>query len=205
MKKRIERLIIFCMLITITIPNIAYAKTNMRYEQEKTNIVEPYGPKIEDLKSKDVIINNLQEIKRIRGNLTAINISESSTPNELKDVYNRLDFYIQEFIEIKKNLDNNIKTYTNSFSDKFFSEQVLFIAESYIVSLRQQQNLIIALQEKKVDAKKTGLFKLFNTYISLYYFRRPNDGICWYLFCSNISALKNLFIANNKYLKLDNF
>lgn len=33
MKKRIERLIIFCMLITITIPNIAYAKTNMRYEQ----------------------------------------------------------------------------------------------------------------------------------------------------------------------------
>ncbi len=104
MKKRIERLIIFCMLITITIPNIAYAKTNMRYEQEKTNIVEPYGPKIEDLKSKDVIINNLQEIKRIRGNLTAINISESSTPNELKDVYNRLDFYIQEFIEIKKKI-----------------------------------------------------------------------------------------------------
>ena len=171
MKKRIERLIIFCMLITITIPNIAYAKTNMRYEQEKTNIVEPYGPKIEDLKSKDVIINNLQEIKRIRGNLTAVNISESSTPNELKDVYNRLDFYIQEFIEIKKNLDNNIKTYTNS-------ELVLFIAESYIVSLRQQQNLIIALQEKKVDAKKL----VYSSYlIPIYHYITLGDQMTAYV------------------------
>ena len=149
MKKRIERLIIFCMLITITIPNIAYAKTNMRYEQEKTNIVEPYGPKIEDLKS-----------------------------NELKDVYNRLDFYIQEFIEIKKNLDNNIKTYTNSFSDKFFSEQVLFIAESYIVSLRQQQNLIIALQEKKVDAKKL----VYSSYlIPIYHYITLGDQMTAYV------------------------
>lgn len=178
MKKRIERLIIFCMLITITIPNIVYAKTNMRYEQEKTNIVEPYGPKIEDLKSKDVIINNLKEIKRIRGNLTAVNISESSTPNELKDIYNRLDFYIQEFIEIKKNLDNNIKTYTNSFSDKFFSEQVLFIAESYIVSLRQQQNLIIALQEEKVEAKKL----VYSSYlIPIYHYITLGDQMTAYV------------------------
>lgn len=178
MKKKIDRLIIFCMLITMISTNIAYAQTNELYKQEETSILEPYGPKVEDLKSKDVIVKNLKDIKRIRGNLTSINITQNSTPEDLKNTYNSLEFYIKEFSEIKKNLDNNIITYKDSFSDTFFSEQILFIAESYIISLKQQQNLIIALQANKVEARK--LF--YSSYlIPVYYYLTLGDQMVSYI------------------------
>ncbi|MDZ4993463.1 hypothetical protein GNF80_10865 [Clostridium perfringens] len=171
MRRRVKRLLIFFMLIMMTMTNVSYA-------QVKTNEAEPYGPKVEDLKSKDIIIKNLQNIKRIRGNLISVNITENSKPEDLKETYNQLDYHIQEFNEIKKNLDNNIITYKDSFSDVFFSEQILFIAESYIISLRQQQNLINALQEQRVEAKK--LF--YSSYlIPTYYYLNLGDQMTSYI------------------------
>lgn len=171
MRRRVKRLVIFFMLIMLTMTNVSYA-------QVRTNTAEPYGPKVEDLKSKDVIIKNLQNIKRIRGNLLSVNITENSKPEDLKETYKKLDYYIQEFNEIKKNLDNNITTYKDSFSDVFFSEQILFIAESYIISLRQQQNLINALQEQRVEAKK--LF--YSSYlIPTYYYLNLGDQMTSYI------------------------
>lgn len=178
MRKRVERVIIFFILIMMTMTNISYAHTNISYEQAKTSTMQPYGPKVEDLKSKDVIVKNLQDIKRIRGNLTSVNITENSTPESLKDTYKFLDYYMQEFNEIKKSLDTNITAHKDSFSDVFFSEQILFIAESYIISLRQQQNLINALQEQRVEAKK--LF--YSSYlIPIYYYLTLGDQMTAYI------------------------
>lgn len=178
MGRKTKRLVIFFMLIMMATTNVAYAQTNISCEQEKTSTVQPYGPKVEDLKSKDIIAKNLQNIKRIRGNLTSVNITENSTPENLKDTYKYLDYYIQEFNEIKKSLETNITTYKDSFSDVFFSEQVLFIAESYIISLRQQQNLINSLQEQKIDAKK--LF--YSSYlIPVYYYLNLGDQMTAYI------------------------
>lgn len=171
MRKKVNRFIIFFILIMMTMSNISYA-------QIKTHNESPYGPKVEDLKSKEVIVKSFQDIKRIRGNLISISITENSTTEELNDTYKSLNYYIDEFNEIKKKLDNNIIAHKDSFSDTFFSEEVLFIAESYIISIRQQQNLIIALQEKKIDAKK--LF--YSSYlIPTYYYLNLGDQMAAYI------------------------
>lgn len=178
MKKKLNYLITFCILITINTTNIVYANTDTLHKQEKINVIEPYGPKVEDLKSKENIIKNLNEIKRIRGNLTSIRITQNLTQDELKNIYNRLDLYINEFDQIKKNLDNDIIKYSDSFSDTFFSEQILFIAQSYIISLKQQQNLIIALQTKKVSSEN--LF--YSSYlIPVYYYLTLGDQMVSYI------------------------
>ncbi|MGG7144291.1 hypothetical protein ACQPVP_12610 [Clostridium nigeriense] len=171
MRRKVKRSIILFMFIMMIIGNISYVEV-------KASVDSPYGPKVEDLKSKEVVVNSFQDIKRIRGNLTTISIKESSTPEELNNTYKSLNYFIEEFNEIKKNLDNNIATHKDSFSDVFFSEQILFIAESYIISIRQQQNLIIALQEKKVDAQK--LF--YSSYLlSPYYYLNLGDQMVAYI------------------------
>ena len=51
MQKKISRLIIFLILITLTMTNVAYAQPTTRQNT-------PDGPKVEDLKDKDDIIQN---------------------------------------------------------------------------------------------------------------------------------------------------
>ena len=171
MSRKVSRLIIFVILITLTMTNIAYA-------QPTTNRVSPYGPKVEDLKNKEDIIKNLQDIKRIRANLTVMNITESSTPEELKSIDKDLEYYIEQFNTIRKNLDNHKLTYKDSFSDVFFSDQILFIADSFIISLRQQQNLVRGLENNKDEAKK--LF--YSSYlIPVYYYFTLGDNMTSYI------------------------
>lgn len=171
MLKRVKRLIIFLMFIIMTITNISYA-------QVKESPESPYGPILEDLKSKEFIIKNIQDIKTIRRNLTTISITQNSTPEELSNTYKDLDYYIQQLNEIKRALDTNIISYKGSYSDQFFSQQVIFIAESYIISCRQQQHLIVSLQEKKIDAQK--LF--YSSYlIPIYYYLNLGDQMIAYI------------------------
>lgn len=171
MTRKVSRSIILLILITLTMTNISYAKLT-------TNQDAPYGPKVEDLKGKEDIVKNLQEIKRIRGNLIVMNITENSTLEELKSIDKDLEYYIQQFNTIRRNLDNHKLSYKDSFSDVFFSEEILFIADSYIISLRQQQNLVRALEDKKVDAKK--LF-YSNYLIPIYYYLSLGDQMISYI------------------------
>ena len=171
MPRKVSRLILLVILITLTMTNIAYA-------QPTTNRVSPYGPKVEDLKNKEDIIKTLQDIKRIRANLTVMNITESSTPEELKSIDKDLEYYIEQFNTIRKNLDNHKLTYKDSFSDVFFSDQILFIADSFIISLRQQQNLVRGLEKNKDEAKK--LF--YSSYlIPVYYYFTLGDNMTSYI------------------------
>ena len=171
MLKRVKRLIIFLVFIIMTMTNISYA-------QVKESPESPYGPILEDLKSKEFIIKNIQDIKTIRRNLTTISITQNSTPEELSSTYKDLDYYIQQLNEIKRALDTNIISYKGSYSDEFFSQQVIFIAESYIISCRQQQHLIVSLQEKKIDAQK--LF--YSSYlIPVYYYLNLGDQMIAYI------------------------
>lgn len=57
MQSKIKRVIMFMILITITLTNVAYAQPTTRQN-------EPYGPKVEDLKGKEDIIQNLQQMKK---------------------------------------------------------------------------------------------------------------------------------------------
>lgn len=171
MPRKVSRLILLVILITLTMTNIAYA-------QPTTNQNVPYGPKVEELKGKEDIVKNLQEIKRIRANLTVMNITENSTTEQLKSIDKDLDYYIEQFNIVRKNLENHKLLYKDSFPDVFFSEQILFIADSFIISIRQQQNLVRALETNKVDAKK--LF-YSNYLIPVYYYLTLGDQMISYM------------------------
>lgn len=171
MQRKIRRLILVLALITIAMTNISYA-------QPPTSQIAPYGPKVEELKGKADIIKYFQDIKRIRANLIVITISENSTDKELNNIYSGLDIYIEEFNNIRKGLEKHRILYKDSFPDNFFSEQISFIADSYIISLRQQQNLIRALKDNKTEAKQ--LF--YSSYlIPVYYYLSLGDQMSAYI------------------------
>lgn len=179
MGKRMSKLIALIIIIMLTSANISYAQTttNILYIPS-TDPISPYGPQIEDLQNKEDILKNLEDIKRIRGNLIVININENSTTEELKEIDKDIDFYIQQLETIKKNLDNHKLSYKDSFPDLFFSEQILLIVDSYIISLRQQQNLIRSLETNKAEARK--LF--YSSYlIPVYYYLTLGDQMVAYI------------------------
>lgn len=171
MQRKIRRVIMFMLLITITLANVAYA-------QPTTRQYSPYGPKIEDLKGKENIIQNLEQMKRIRANLTVVEIAESSTGEQLKNTYKDLENYIQQLNIIRTNLENHKNTYKNSFPDIYFSEEISFVVESYIISLRNQQSLITALETSKTESKK--LF-YSNYLIPVYYYLTLGDQMVSYV------------------------
>ena len=171
MKRKISRLILLVVLITIAITNISYA-------QPTTNQNSPYGPKVEDLKGKEKIVKSFNDITRLRANLIIISIKESSTDEQLKAINVNLELYIEEFNNIRRDLEEHKLLYKDSFPDIFFSEQISFIADSYIISIRQQQNLIIALQTNREEAKN--LF--YSSYlIPVYYYLTLGDNMSSYI------------------------
>lgn len=170
MKRKMKRLVALVIIIILTSTNISYA--------QPTDPSSPYGPKVEELQNKENILKNLEDIKIIRGNLTVININENSTTEELKEVDKNIAFYIKELETIKRNLDNYKLSYKESFPDLSFSEQIIFIADSFIISLRQQQNLIRALETNKNEAKK--LF--YSSYLlPVYYYINLGDQMIAYI------------------------
>jgi hypothetical protein len=170
MQKKIGRFIISVIILTFIMTTIPYA--------QPIEPPAPYGPKIEDLKGKEDLVKSLREIETLRKNLSVINISGDSTPEELNETNKDLEFYIQQFDTIKKNLDNHKISYKDSFSDVYFAEQILFVAESFIISIREQQNLIRGLLTNREEAKK--LF--YSTYlIPVYYYLTLGDNMIAYI------------------------
>ncbi|NMA49745.1 MAG: hypothetical protein GX947_08295 [Tissierellia bacterium] len=171
MKRKINCLLLSVIFMILAMNNIVYAKS-ISVE------TMPYGPKIEDLKGKDEIIKNLENIKRIRANLIVVAIKENSTNEELQALNKDLESYLNEINKSKRNLEQHKITYKDSFPDVFFAEEVSFIAESYIISIRQQQNLIRQLQLNQEEAKK--LF--YSGYlIPIYYYLTLGDQMVTYI------------------------
>ncbi|MFW2489797.1 hypothetical protein ACN077_14700 [Clostridium chromiireducens] len=171
MQSKIRRVIMFVILITLTLTNIAYAQPTTRQNA-------PYGPKVEDLKGKEDIIQNLEQMKKIRSNLIIIDISGNSSEEQLKNTDKDLENFIQQLNIVRRNLENHKNKYKDSFPDIFFSEQISFVADSYIISIRLQQNLIRALENNNAEAKK--LF-YSNYLIPIYYYLTLGDQMVAYI------------------------
>lgn len=170
MRVKVKRLMLFILLIILTTSNIAYAEIRVK--------PEPYGPRVTDLKNKEDILNNFRQIKTIRSNLTVIDIKSNSTIEQLKSTDASIQNYIQQIENIRGNLDKHIITYRDSFPDVFFSEQIAFVADSYIISLRNQQVLVRAIENNIDEAKK--LF--YSSYmIPVYYYLTLGDQMTAYI------------------------
>lgn len=170
MPKKVINLIIFVIFITLSMSNIAYAQTPVKSI--------PYGPKISDLKNKEDILNNFEQIKVIRANLTVVDIKSSTPIEELKAIDANLQRYINQLRIIRENLVNHADKYGNSISDVFFAEQMVIIANCYIVSAKHQQLLIRSLGNNVEEAST--LF--YSTYmIPIYYYLTLGDEMIAYI------------------------
>jgi hypothetical protein len=168
MRKQVKRLIIFILLLTFSIGNPAYAQVKSA----------PFGPKVTDLKNKQDILNNFQQIKTIRSNLTVIDIRPDLTAEQLQTVKTSIQNYIQQMQGVGESLQKHINTYGDSFADVFFSEQIMLIADSYIISMRHQQLLITSIENNIEEAKK--LF--YSSYmIPVYYYLTLGDQMTAYI------------------------
>jgi len=170
MPLKLKRLLILVIIITLIIPNMAYAQNPPK------NV--PFNVKVTGLENREDILNNLEQIKTIRKNFNTIDIRANSSPEQLQSMDTQLGNYVQQLEVVRANLENHINTYRGSLPDEFFSEQVIFIARGYIISLRYQQLLIRALQNNTVEAKKLS----YSSYmISVYFYMARSDQMLAYI------------------------
>lgn len=96
----------------------------------------------------------VDEIARIRKNMSTVNTTADASVDKL----NNIELYIQnnliELNDVRAALERHRAFYKNSFADLYFSEEIQFIVDSYIISLRHQQNLIKQLKADNADSKK---------------------------------------------------
>lgn len=168
---KLKAIIISLLLIILTTTNVVQAMPVARQK-------EYYGPKVGELKGKEDIIKNLEEIKRIRANLVAVDISENVTDQELKEINKNLDYYLIQINAVIKNLEGHKVYYKDSFPDLFLSEQIIFIADSFILSIRQLQILTKQLEGVNKEARK--LF-YSNYLIPVYYYLTLGDQMIAYI------------------------
>lgn len=169
MPRKVIHLIIFVIFITVSMSNIAYAQVSTKSQ--------PYGPRVSDLQNKEDILNSLEQIKTIRANLTIINVKPTTPAEELTTIDTNLERYIEQLRIIRANLVKHADTYGNSISDVFFSEQIVAIADCYIISLKHQQ-LLLRTIENNVEGAST-LF--YSTYmIPIYYYITQGDQLVAY-------------------------
>lgn len=169
MSRKVICFVILVLVVILSISNITYAQTPTK--------TQPFGPKITDLQNKEDILNSLEQIKTIRANLTIIDVRAITPGEELKIIDGNLQRYIEQLRIIRANLVQHADTYGNSISDVFFSEQIVAIADCYIISLKHQQLLARSIENNVEEASK--LF--YSTYmIPIYYYITQGDQLVAY-------------------------
>jgi hypothetical protein len=168
MQRKVIISIIFVIFITVSMSNIAYAQIPTKSQ--------PFGPKVSELQNKEDILNSLEQIKKIRANLTVINVKSTTPAEELKTIDTNLEGYIEQLRIIRANLVKHADTYGNSISDVFFSEQIVAIADCYIISLKHQQLLVRSIENNVEEAT---LF-YSTSMIPIYYYITQGDQLVAY-------------------------
>lgn len=140
----IKKLIIIILVSIFMVP----------FSSELVHAQEKYFPKVENLQGKDKLMSELDELKRIRENMRTINITADLNSEGLKRANQHINVYLTELNSVRNDLGKHRISYEDSFADLYFSEEIQFIADSYIISLRQQQNLLNQLHENNIDAKQ---------------------------------------------------
>lgn len=166
MKKKLISIIISIALIVPVFSNISHAEQNT---VPITNLNE--------LKGKDIITKNLKELKRIRNNINTINIQSNTAKTELDKNNKALNLYITELEDVRRNLEEYKRAYSNSEVDILAAELLSFTVETYIIGSRLTQVLIRELISGSEDAKNI----FYSQYASTiyYYFSLGDNQIAY--------------------------
>lgn len=135
-------------------------------------------PTLQNLKAKNEFIKNFQEIKRVRENLFTINMNVYTAKQNSQKLSQEINFYIREFKNIQRNLEEIKTQNSNSKVDVIFAEQLQFTIASYILSLQEQLNLLDLLVNEDIDA--ANLF--YSDYLGhIYYYVTLGDQMVAYV------------------------
>ncbi|SCI84764.1 Uncharacterised protein [uncultured Clostridium sp.] len=133
---------------------------------------------IKNLQARDELVGLFNEAKRIRSNISTININTVNAKDKATEIKKQINFYLTEISSLEKSLSDFDKKYANSQSDLLFSEQIKSILNAYKMSLNQQLNLLDALVNNDFDASK--LF--YSEYlIYIYYYLNLGDQTMAYM------------------------
>lgn len=171
MPKKLSRSIAAIILIMLTVSSTVYA------EPQRQETI-PYGPRILNLKGKDEILRNLQQVKVTRTSLININITERTTDEELDDINRQLELYLSQLYVVRNNLEKLRVAYKDSIPDVLFIERIYFIANCFIISITSQQDLVEALRIDKANAVRL----IYSYYlIPVYYYMTLGDQVIAYI------------------------
>lgn len=170
--RKLNRLLSAIMVLILTMTTNVYAEPQQRQE------TIPYGPKLVNLKGKEDLLRILKQLKATRASLINININESTTDQELKEINNQLEIYLIQFDIIKNNLERHESAYKESIPDRLMVERLYLVISSFTISILSQQELIKALRDDRVNAQKL----IYSTYlIPVYYFLTLGDQVIAYV------------------------
>ena len=168
MKKKYVLIAVLLLSFIITNSSIVLA------EQSKSAV----PPLIKNLQAKDELIGYFNEAKRIRSNISTININTVTAKDKATEIQKQINFYLTEISGLEKSLSDFDKKHANSQPDLLFSEQINSILVAYKMSLTQQLTLLDALVNNEFDASK--LF--YSEYlIYIYYYLNLGDQTMAYM------------------------
>ncbi|MFR6016634.1 MAG: hypothetical protein ACLUG9_03810 [Paraclostridium sordellii] len=143
---------------------------------QQSNLTVP--PMLQDIKGKDELVNFFNEIKRIRSNISTININTVTAKDKAAEIKKQITFYLTEIYELENSIVDFEKKYAQSQPDLMFSEQLKYLLNAYKMSLNRQLNLVDALINNEFDASK--LF--YSDYlIYIYYYLNLGDQMMSYI------------------------
>lgn len=168
MKKRYLLITILLLSFIVTNSSISFA--------EYSNLEVP--PMLKDLKGKNELVGYFNDIKRVRSNISTIDINTITAKKKSEEIKKQINFYLTEMSTLQNSLSNFEKQYTDSQSDLIFSEQLRLLLNSYIMRLTQQLVLLDELLNNDLDATK--LF--YSDYlIYIYYYLNLGDQMVSYI------------------------
>lgn len=167
MKKKLISIIISVALITPLFQNIAYAEQN----------TVPFL-NLGELEGSSIISTNIKELKRIRNNISTINLESNTSKDEIEKNIKTLDLYLSELAGVRRNLEDYKRQYSNSQIDIFASELLSFTVETYVIGCRLAQSLMKELIAGNEDAKKIFYSQYANT---IYYYFSLGDNQVAYI------------------------
>lgn len=140
---------------------------------------ETYAPdSLKGIKAFNEYKVMFENLKRIRENMSTINISESTVELKAGELLRQINFYSNELKSIRNRLENNKVQYRLSPADVFLASRIDIVVYSYEITLQQQESLIIAVGKGDIDIDKVFL----SEYISnIYYYLSLGDNMMAYL------------------------
>lgn len=162
-------------LMTLLLISFIITNSSISFAQESTSSVPII---LQNIKGKDELKGYINKIESIRKNMNTINISSSTTKENVPEIKKQITFYLSELSSINDSLQNFEKRYSDSQPDLIFANQIKILIEVYQMSLNQQLSLLDGIIDNSFESSR--LF--YSDYLAyIYYYLSLGDEMISYV------------------------